>query len=174
MLKNTPKHLLVAAAGNKQNCNDDVPAFPCNVAKYAPNALCVAASTAENKLWPSSNYGQDSVHVVAPGENIKSLSVNPKNITKGIIHTYTDNYDTKSGTSMAAPHVAGLAALILSINKDYSGELVKYFIMNNVKKLEQYEGFVKSGGLIDVGKTLKNVVGKHHLKLVISNYYLGA
>ena len=151
LLQGAPKHVFVAAAGNIGNCNDDVPALPCNV--NAPNALCVAASTEQNEVWPASNYGRDTVHVFAPGENIESISVNAMEHEIGIDHTYTND----SGTSFAAPYVAGLAGLILSMNKDLTGERVNQYIQDNVQKLDQYDGYVKTGGLIDVGKTLTDV-----------------
>ena len=145
LLTKAPKHILVAAAGNDQNCNDDVPACPCN--NGAPNTLCVAASNKDNKVWVDSNYGRESVHVFAPGEKIASLWANGTE----------DTYVEADGTSMAAPHVAGLAALILSIDKDLSGERVKKYILDNVQTFDQYSDWVSSGGLIDVGKTLKDL-----------------
>ena len=145
MLTKAPKHILVASAGNRRNCNDDNPHCPCNT--DAPNALCVAASNKDNERWFDSNYGRESVHVFAPGENIASLW------TDGYENVYA--YD--SGTSMAAPHVAGLAALILSINKDLDGERVKKYILDNVQKRPQYLDWVSSDGMIDVEKTLKDL-----------------
>ena len=152
-LLKAPKHILVAAAGNYQNCNDDKPSCPCNT--DAPNSLCVAASNKENKIWFFSNYGRESVHVFAPGGNITSLWID------GNENVYADD----SGTSMAAPHVAGLAALILSINRDLTGERVKKYILDNVQTFDQYSDYVSSGGLIDVGKTLKDL----SMPLIVKN-----
>ena len=56
--------------------------------------------------------------------------------------------------------------LILSINKGLPGKQVKKYIENNVQKFDQYNGYVKSGGLIDVGNTLKNIEGKYHLQIL--------
>ena len=98
-------------------------------------------------MWFFSNYGRESVHVFAPGKNIASLW------TDGNENVYASD----SGTSMAAPHVAGLAALILSINRDLTGERVKKYILDNVQTFDQYSDYVSSGGLIDVGKTLKDL-----------------
>ena len=56
---------------------------------------------------------------------------------------------------MAAAYVAGLAALVASLNSDLSGREIKQLIMDNVQKKYKYFGLVSSGGLIDVEKTIK-------------------
>ena len=149
VLSHAPEHLFVAAAGNVANNNDDVPACPCNV--DVPNAICVAASTKEQKRWKFSNFGPETVDVFAPGENIASLWK---------IHGQAEHlYAWANGTSMATPFVSGLAALILSINKGLSGKEVKELIKANVQKgMSGYTGqYVSSGGLIDIAKTIKHL-----------------
>lgn len=85
--------VFVAAAGNSATDNDRVPHYPSS----SPGVLAVASFNSGGRYSTFSNYGKDSVAVGAPGE--------------GIISTWnTGGYNTISGTSMASPHVAGIAA----------------------------------------------------------------
>lgn len=93
--------LFIAAAGNSGANNDTAQFLPASY--YSPNMIAVAATDHNDAraifTYGSSNYGRYTVHVGAPGKNI--LSTTPNN-----------TYSTYSGTSMATPHVTGLAALI--------------------------------------------------------------
>ena len=57
--------------------------------------------------------------------------------------------------SMATPNVAGLAALVASINPDLTGKQIKDLILNNVQKRDKYSDIASSSGLINVSKTIK-------------------
>jgi subtilisin family serine protease len=100
--------LFVAAAGNSNADNDSTEVFP---ADYAlPNVISVAATSNLDVRSTFSNYGIRSVAVGAPGQQIESTWL-------GNAYVYLD------GTSMASPHVAGLAALIRAANPtmDWAG-----------------------------------------------------
>ncbi|NCN28132.1 S8 family serine peptidase [bacterium] len=107
--------LFVAAAGNEKQNLDSTPSYP---ASYGyKNMIVVAALDEKNRLASFSNYGKKSVDIAAPGSNILSTVLNNK-------------FDSWSGTSMAAPHVSGVLALLKAKypSDDYSdlkGRLIK-------------------------------------------------
>jgi subtilisin family serine protease len=123
--------LLVAATGNDLG---NIVAYP---ARYA-NCLAVAG-TDQRDRWPSySNYGNE-VDLAAPGSNIYSLLLSGASATPA------------SGTSFAAPHVAGAAALMWSYNHSLSAEQVADMLVGTAKDVQAGGWDPKSGsGRLDV------------------------
>lgn len=119
--------LFIAAAGNDGICNDTYPFYPASF--DLPNIISVAASHSVGVLSDLtntvrvgySNYGLTAVDIAAPGDNI--LSTVPEN-----------GYAVQSGTSMAAPFVAGVAALVKAKYPDLSPEEIKSRILNGAVK----------------------------------------
>ncbi|NRA92602.1 MAG: S8 family serine peptidase, partial [Psychroserpens sp.] len=116
--------LIVHAAGNDSKDIDVEPNFPAdniNGQEIADNYISVGALAPiyGSKMVASfSNYGDQNVDVFAPGAQVYSTT--PEN-----------EYDTKGGTSMAAPAVAGLAALIRSQYPNLSAAQVKKVILDS-------------------------------------------
>lgn len=138
--------LFVAAAGNDSSDNDKKPTYP---ASYdVTNVLTVAAISNKGALASFSNYGKTSVDVAAPGVAVYS-SVAP---TQGS----TKKYEAYSGTSMATPHVAGVAALVLSHVSNASYQNLKDRIMKTSKPLAALKNKVVSGGLVSAYNALVN------------------
>ncbi|MEW5986003.1 MAG: S8 family peptidase [Chloroflexota bacterium] len=116
--------IFVAAAGNGGldgigDNNDVIPNYPSNY-PYA-NIIAVAATDEDDNRATFSNYGQVSVDVAAPGVGI--LSTWPANL---------GYYGSLDGTSMATPHVAGLAALVLAGNPSLTNDEIIGCILDGV------------------------------------------
>ncbi len=123
--------LIVAAAGNERT---DIAPFP---AAYEP-VVAVAALNNQGARAYFSNFGA-FVDLAAPGEAILSTLPNAR-------------YDLLSGTSMAAPHVTGTAALVWSLHPDFSNEQIATILRNAVDDIgpDRYVGT----GRLDAAKAV--------------------
>ena len=131
--------LFVAAAGNDGMDNDAVPTYP---ASYdVPNVLAVAASDNGDHHAFFSNYGQRSVDVSAPGVDI--LSTWPGG-----------SYQYASGTSMAAPHVAGVAALVEAAQPAATDVGVKTLLLRTADPVAELAPASASGGRLNAGSAV--------------------
>ncbi len=138
--------LFVAAAGNDGSDNDGGrPAYP---ASYElDNVVSVAASTQSDDLAYFSNYGSCSVDLAAPGTDIVST------IPGG-------GYASYNGTSMASPHVAGVAALLAARNPELSPLEIKARIMDSADKVTSMTGKSMTGGRLNARKALDSTASK--------------
>jgi subtilisin family serine protease len=126
--------LVVVAAGNDGVDNNSQAIFPANF--RTSNMIVVAASTTSGALSFFSNYGLGMVDVAAPGSNIMS--------------TVTGNqYASFSGTSMASPQVAGVAALTLSANPALTVDQLKAILLQTATKDPLLANKVSTGARID-------------------------
>lgn len=112
--------LFVASAGNLTRDNDVIPYFPANAP--FPGVIAVGATDAGDKKIPMSNFGL-KVHIAAPGNEIVST------IRKG-------KYKALSGTSMSAPLVAGLAALMKSVNPKLTAPEIREILQETGEKAD--------------------------------------
>ncbi len=113
---------------------DIYPVYPASL-PY-DNVISVANLLFDGSLSKDSNYGANSVDIAAPGSYI--LSTVPG-----------DAYGFMSGTSMAAPMVTGVAAMLYSYRTDISLSDVKSILLNSSRKLDTLTGKTVSGGLLD-------------------------
>jgi subtilisin family serine protease len=107
--------------------------------------LAVAAIDNKGQIASFSNYGKTKVHVGAPGVNVYSSVLG-------------NNYEVMSGTSMATPHVSGIAALVLSHEGTLTNLQLKDRIVQTAQPVAGLRGKVKSGGLANAYLALTNTV----------------
>lgn len=132
--------LVVAAAGNDSSDIDSRPTWPAS--HKSENLLVVASTTSSGGMSGFSNYGKTSVDVAAPGSSIYST-------------TPGNRYESMSGTSMASPTTAGVAAEVLSHFPNLSPIQLKEVLMNSVTKVDRFTGKMISGGRVDLLKALE-------------------
>lgn len=113
---------------------DQIPDYPSSY--RLPNAISVANLMFDGNLDKSSNYGSGTVDIAAPGTYILS-TVNG------------NGYGFMSGTSMSAPMVTGVAAMVYSYRTDLSLQDVRTAVINSAHRLDGLAGKVTSGGMLD-------------------------
>jgi len=139
-IQNSPNILFVCAAGN-DNSNTDIHYHSPSCIDL-PNVISVAATDSSDNRASFSNYGPTTVDLAAPGVNI--LSTVPGN-----------GYASWSGTSMATPHVSGVAALVKSVNPSYTPAQIKSAILSSVDKVSSMSGKCVTGGRLNSLKVVR-------------------
>lgn len=139
--------LLVCCAGNEGlNLGNNVYHYLSYPSCFlSSNIISVGNSTIDDEIGTNSNYGSLAVDLFAPGTSIYSTIPN-------------SDYISKSGTSMAAPMVAGVAALLLSINPNLSTNQLKSAILDGVDTFSSFSGKCVSGGRLNAYKAALNVI----------------
>lgn len=133
------KMLFVCAAGNGSYSNrgdniDNTPEYP---ASYdLDNIISVANLSYNGKLDSTSNYGKTSVDIAAPGTYIMSTLPD-------------DEYGYMSGTSMAAPMVTAVSALVYSYRQDISLSKVRNIVLSSAQTFTSLKNKVAAGGMLN-------------------------
>jgi len=131
--------LFIASAGNiaqsSQRDNDIQPLYPAS--HDIDNVISVAYTNQSDTLDSDSHYGWYTVDLAAPGRDIISTG------------SGTYGYHWLSGTSQAAPHVAGVAALLLAKNPGLNWWKLKTMIMKSVDPKSSLSGKMQSGGRLN-------------------------
>ena len=164
--------LFVCAAGNdgKDTTQDHYyPGFYGTNLHDSPlnNILVVGAIDEydERSIWTvekSSNYGTNTVDIYAPGSNIVSTYPEAYYTPGGMGHI-AEGYYSNAGTSFAAPYVAGVASLLLSMNKNLTVSQLKNAILNNAGNINIT---IPDGSTQNV----KKLNAYNAVKYVLSNY----
>jgi subtilisin family serine protease len=153
--------VVVSASGNDdKNLGNPHPflELPCE----AGAQLCVSATSVRDQIAHYSNFGRAAIDVAAPGGEDKYLSKNPTGAeqvaamilgpcAKAFCGTATD-YLVADGTSAAAPHVSGLAALIASQNPMLSADGIMSLIRQTADNIGNQSKF--GDGRINVARAL--------------------
>lgn len=145
--------LFVAAAGNESNDNDRNPSYPASY--QLDNIISVAAIDRKDNLADFSNYGQRSVHLGAPGVEIFSS-----------ISGFDANYDFYDGTSMAAPHVSGVAALVAAYFPDADLDEIRDRILTSTVPTPALSRTTSTGGRVNAYNAL-TVTGEGLLQVSV-------
>ncbi len=132
--------LFVAAAGNSATNNDASPHYPSSY--DVPNVLAVASTDRYDLRSSFSSYGLATVDVAAPGSSVLSSISN-------------NQYASFSGTSMATPHVSGIAALILASSPAMSYQALRKLILFSSDSVPSLSDLVLSGGRVNANNALR-------------------
>lgn len=133
--------LFVAAAGNSGTNNDQQPHYPSNYENA--NVVAVAALDRNDGLANFSCFGATSVDLGAPGVSIFSCTA-----------ASDTSYDFYDGTSMATPHVSGVAALIKSHFPGAGAAELKQRLLQGARPIGALLGKSVTGGALDAAQSL--------------------
>ncbi len=122
--------LFVASSGNYNTAV----AAPASLSEDYSNVIAVGATNDDDTRWYNSNYGPE-LNIVAPGVNILSTLPN-----YNYDNSYGLNYGRISGTSMAAPFVAGVAALMLSVNPNLTPSQLRSMLQESATQVSGMNG----------------------------------
>lgn len=136
--------LFVAAAGNNGVDADRSPSLRSYPASFSlPNIISVASARSSGIMSYFSNYGFTHVHIAAPGDPIYS--------------TVKGGSNAMSGTSMASPVVAGVAALLWSAKPQATYEQIRTAILRSVVSINGFQYAVSSRGHINARRALEEL-----------------
>lgn len=137
--------LFICSAGNGYGTDiDEEPSYPCSY--NLTNTVGVTSIDSDGTLSYFSNYGQKAVSMAAPGSNICS--------------TIVGKYGYDSGTSMAAPFVTGVAAMLYAYDSTLYPARAKNILLSATRTLSALQNKVSTNGLIDAALAVSILQGK--------------
>lgn len=130
--------LFCCAAGNNGSDNDIAPIYP---ACYdLPNVISVTTAAPSGKLATKANYGIKTVDIAVPASEVYS--------------TVVGDYAYMGGSSMAAPHISAIGALLLTLEPNFSASDVKKLILMGAKPVNALQTKIKTGGIASLYNSL--------------------
>lgn len=150
--------LIIAAAGNGGadgfgDCNDNRPVYPANIDE--DNVVAVASVNRYNRLTDYSNFGGATVDIAAPGGDYYTGGLSSTGLPDcwGPCQQGETPYVYQMGTSMAAPVVAGVAALIKTKFPNYNYQQIRDALLRG-KVVDELSGLIKSESVVNVRRAL--------------------
>lgn len=140
--------LVVASEGNEAVDTDVIPHYPSGY--DAPNLVSVAATNPSDVLSFISSFGAQTASLGAPGVGILS--------TVTVATGGSNPYEIQSGTSMATPHVAGAAALLLAQNPNLTVQQLKSLLLYNGDPQASLNGTTVTGRRLNVGTSMQSLL----------------
>ncbi|MBI3597072.1 MAG: S8 family serine peptidase [Nitrospirae bacterium] len=153
--------VFVAAAGNESSNDDNFPIYPASF--NLPNVISVAATDWNDQLSSVSNFGKNTVDIAAPGDCVYSTTPQGPFTLLGAISCLntpiTSGHAYLTGTSMATPHVSGVAGLLLSQDPSLTPEEVRAVILLSADPVDALQGRVASSGRLNASSALRRAKG---------------
>jgi subtilisin family serine protease len=151
--------LFVVAAGNGggDSIGDDNFSFPDFPSNYdSPNVIAVASTNSGDALSSFSNYGARVVSIGAPGSSI--LSTVPPSMASVLGFPAGTAYAFYGGTSMASPHVAGAAGLILAANPNLTLSQLRGALAFTGDRIPSLDGKTTTGRRLNVANAVASAL----------------
>lgn len=172
--------LVVAAAGNETKDMSIVTNFRFPASLDFSGILAIGSINANNQLSHFSNYSSSKIHAVTPGERILStypVTLNAKNLASAkvsvtpilasLVTSFQDaikaapaaGYEFLDGTSMAAPHAAGAAALVWSMIPHETNVAIAQIMLDTSDQVPELADKIQFGRRINVKRAVDSVTG---------------